>query len=37
MLERGLEREVRYAARLSATGVVPRYEDGALRAVAPGA
>jgi 2-phosphosulfolactate phosphatase len=33
MLERGLEREVRYAARRSVTGVVPRYDAGVLRAL----
>jgi 2-phosphosulfolactate phosphatase len=31
MMERGLEREVRYAARLSVADVVPRYDGGILR------
>jgi 2-phosphosulfolactate phosphatase len=31
MIGRGLEREVHYAARLSAANVVPRYESGVLR------
>ncbi len=31
MIERGLEREVRYAARLSVADVVPRYDGGILR------
>jgi 2-phosphosulfolactate phosphatase len=31
MIERGLEREVHYAARLSAAEVVPRYDGGVLR------
>jgi 2-phosphosulfolactate phosphatase len=31
MIERGLEREVHYAARLSVANVVPRYEGGVLR------
>ncbi len=31
MIERGMEDEVRYAARLSVASVVPRYEGGVLR------
>jgi phosphosulfolactate phosphohydrolase-like enzyme len=31
MVERRLEREVEYAARLSVADVVPRYEGGVLR------